>query len=212
MPRAKLLVFAASCATIAGAMSFSIHIVQGQSQSWQPSPQLPPYDPYPPGILPSDIRSEEKRIEREITGIENEAIGEWKALPPVTPVGNPPIFQGSGYQAVEVLGKLLNFDLNMSPLKDTACASCHMPYAGFSGPIPSVNLTMIAYPGKLSLPGPTSGQRHDTPIHPISLYLSTTLNRACSLAETSGMDARLDTCCRVLTPSRHSFRRSIRGR
>jgi cytochrome c peroxidase len=35
----------------------------------------------------------------------------------------------------------------MSPFKDEACASCHMPYAGFSGPIPSVNLTMIAYPG-----------------------------------------------------------------
>ena len=147
MPRAKLLVFAASCATIAGAMTFSMHIVHGQSQNWQPAPQLPPYDPYPPGILPSNIRSEEKRIEREITGIENEAIGEWKALPPLMLTGNPPILQGSGYQGVEVLGKLLNYDLNMSPFKDTACASCHMPYAGFSGPIPSVNLTMIAYPG-----------------------------------------------------------------
>ena len=147
MPRAKLLVFAASCATIAGAMTFSMHIVHGQSQNWQPAPPLPPYDPYPPGILPSNIASEELRIQREVTGIENEAIGEWKALPPLTLTGQPPIFQGSGYQAVEVLGKLLNYDLNMSPLKDTACASCHMPYAGFSGPIPSVNLTMIAYPG-----------------------------------------------------------------
>ena len=147
MPRAKLMVFAASCATIAGAMSFSMHIVHGQSQNWQPASPLPPYDPYPPGILPSNIASEELRIQREVTGIENEAIGEWKALPPLTLTGNPPIFQGSGYQAVEVLGKLLNYDLNMSPLKDTACASCHMPYAGFSGPIPSVNLTMIAYPG-----------------------------------------------------------------
>jgi hypothetical protein len=35
----------------------------------------------------------------------------------------------------------------MSPFQNEACASCHMPYAGFSGPIPSVNLTMIAYPG-----------------------------------------------------------------
>src|ERR1700731_2823521 len=41
----------------------------------------------------------------------------------------------------------MNFDLNMSPLKDVGCASCHMPYVGFSGPIPSVNLTMISYPG-----------------------------------------------------------------
>ncbi|MFZ0989148.1 MAG: cytochrome c peroxidase, partial [Xanthobacteraceae bacterium] len=31
--------------------------------------------------------------------------------------------------------------------RNVACASCHMPYAGFSGPIPSVNLTIVAYPG-----------------------------------------------------------------
>src|SRR5260370_1044532 len=43
-------------------------------------------------------------------------------------------------------GKLLNYDQNMSPFRNEACAFCHMPYAAFSGPIPSVNLTMIAYP------------------------------------------------------------------
>src|ERR1700689_4982518 len=104
MPRAKLPGFAASCATIAGAMTFPMQLVHGQSQNWQPAPPLPPYDPYPPGILPSNIASEELRIQREVTGIENEAIGEWQALPPGTPVGLPPIFQGSGYPAVEVLG------------------------------------------------------------------------------------------------------------
>src|SRR5260370_18170273 len=67
--------------------------------------------------------------------------------PPVTPTGQPPTLQGSGYAAVTTLGKLLNFDENMSPFRNTACAFFHMPYAGFSGPIPSVNLTMIAYPG-----------------------------------------------------------------
>jgi cytochrome c peroxidase len=41
----------------------------------------------------------------------------------------------------------LNFDETISPFNNTACASCHMPYVAFSGPIPSVNLTMIAYPG-----------------------------------------------------------------
>jgi cytochrome c peroxidase len=41
----------------------------------------------------------------------------------------------------------LNFDENMSPFRTEACAFCHMPYAAFSGPIPSVNLTMVAYPG-----------------------------------------------------------------
>jgi cytochrome c peroxidase len=143
--QARVLVgVAAACAAIAGAMFISNHRVHGQS--WQ-QPPLPPYDPYPPGILPFNIASEEARIQREVNGIFQEAIGQWQALPPLKLTGQPPILQGSGYQGVEVLGKLLNFDLNMSPLKDTACASCHMPYVGFSGPIPSVNLTMIAYPG-----------------------------------------------------------------
>src|SRR5215204_2135492 len=55
--------------------------------------------------------------------------------------------QGTGYDAVRILGGLMNYDESMSPFRNVACASCHMPYAGFSGPIPSVNLTMIAYPG-----------------------------------------------------------------
>jgi cytochrome c peroxidase len=41
----------------------------------------------------------------------------------------------------------MNYDKTMSPNNNQACASCHMPYVAFSGPIPSVNLTMIAYPG-----------------------------------------------------------------
>jgi cytochrome c peroxidase len=105
------------------------------------------YDPYPPGILPADLGSEVIRVEREVNSIFKESIGQWHALPPPNVQANPPTLQGSGYQAVEVLGKLLNFDQNMSPLKNEACGFCHMPYAGFSGPIPSVNLTMVAYPG-----------------------------------------------------------------
>ena len=105
------------------------------------------YDPYPPGILPADLGFEAARVEREVNTIFKEAIGQWQALPPLNVQGNPPTLQGSGYQAVEILGKLLNFDQNMSPFKNEACAFCHMPYAGFSGPIPSVNLTMVAYPG-----------------------------------------------------------------
>jgi len=61
--------------------------------------------------------------------------------------GNPPVLQGTGYDAVRILGGLLDFDENMSPFRNEACSFCHMPYAGFSGPIPSVNLTMVAYPG-----------------------------------------------------------------
>jgi cytochrome c peroxidase len=120
-----------------------------------------PYNPYPPGILPADLESELDRVRREITVIFQQALAQWHALPPPNLTGQPPTLQGSGYGMVQTLGKLMNFDLNMSPFKNVACASCHMPYAGFSGPIPSVNLTMIAYPGSFRFrAGKRTAQRY----------------------------------------------------
>src|SRR5882724_13067107 len=107
----------------------------------------PLYNPYPPGILPADLESEIARVLREIQGIFQQALAQFRALPPPNLTGQPPTLQGSGYQMVQTLGKLMNFDETISPFKNQACASCHMPYAGFSGPIPSVNLTMVAFPG-----------------------------------------------------------------
>jgi cytochrome c peroxidase len=106
--------------------------------------QPTPYSPYPPGILPPDLNTELSRVQGEVTTIFTEAVGQWHALPPLTFTGLPPTLQGTGYEAVRTLGKLMNFDQTISVFKNVACASCHMPYAGFSGPIPSVNLTMIA--------------------------------------------------------------------
>jgi cytochrome c peroxidase len=110
------------------------------------------YDPYPPGIVPADLDSEVERVQREVRGLESQTLAEWHALPEVTRsntqgVGNPPTLQGTGYQSMWTLGKLLLFDENMSPNRNVACNFCHMPYVAFSGPIPSVNQTMVAYPG-----------------------------------------------------------------
>jgi cytochrome c peroxidase len=117
-----------------------------QNQNGKPRPAAI-YNPYPPGILPADITPELERVRREVRFIFNETLAAARALPAPVLTGQPPTLQGTGYQAVQILGKLLNFDENMSPFRNQACASCHMPYAGFSGPIPSVNLTMVAYPG-----------------------------------------------------------------
>ena len=64
------------------------------------------------------------------------------------------------------------YDKNISPNRNEACASCHMPYAGFSGPIPSVNLTMIAYPGTAHFrAGKRTAQRHPySPFFPVLQY------------------------------------------
>jgi cytochrome c peroxidase len=146
----------AACMTIAVAMSVSRHIVHGQSQ-----PPTTIYNPYPTGILPSNITPELARVLREVNGIEAEAITQWHALAPPTLTGNPPILQNTGVASVEILGKLMNFDKNISPNENVACASCHMPYAAYSGPIPSVNLTMIAYPGSVHFrAGKRTAQRY----------------------------------------------------
>ena len=109
-----------------------------------------PYDPYPstPAILPAGLDLEIARVQREVQTVFNRYFAEWKALNP-TPhnTGNPPILVPNGYEAQRILGGLLNFDAKISPFQNEACAFCHMPYAAFSGPIQSVNATMVAYPG-----------------------------------------------------------------
>jgi cytochrome c peroxidase len=124
--------------------------------------QSPPvYDPYPDGILAPKVQAELRRVQREVRGIYDQYLQQMQALPPPIVAGNPPTLQGSGEDAQRILGGLLNYDLNMSPFKNEACASCHMPYAGFSGPIPNVNLTMIAYPGTVRFrAGKRTAQRY----------------------------------------------------
>src|SRR5437870_7816091 len=124
-------------------------------------PPKRPYDPYPRGILPRDLEPELDRVRREVGFIFDQALAEMRALPPLTRTSNPPTMHGSRYAAVRTLGKLMNFDENMSPFKNEACASCHMPYAAYSGPIPSVNLTMVAYPGSFRFrAGKRTAQRY----------------------------------------------------
>jgi cytochrome c peroxidase len=134
-----------------------------------------PYNPYPPGILPADLEPELDRVRREVRFIYNQALGESRALPPFTRTSNPPTIHGSGYAATRTLGKLMNFDENMSPFRNVACASCHLPYAAFSGPIPSVNLTMVAYPGSYRYrAGKRTAQRYTySPRFPVLQYNET---------------------------------------
>jgi cytochrome c peroxidase len=140
--RATLTILA--CAAILGSIT---GCNSGSASAQSPNPPSPDYNPYPPGILPSDLDNEIARVSGEIHTIFNEALTQASKLPPLTLTGNPPTFQGTGYTAQQVLGKLLNYDSDMSPSRSGSCASCHMPYAGFGGPIPSVNLTMSAYNG-----------------------------------------------------------------
>jgi cytochrome c peroxidase len=181
MKRTKTFGMVLVCAGLAGTVLLFSGRVHAQNNGNNGNgnngkPVIPtPYNPYPPGILPADLDSELARVFREINGIEQEAVAQWRTLGPVTYTGQPPIIKGNGYDAVRILGKLMNFDTNISPFKNVACASCHMPYVGFSGPIPSVNLTMIAYPGSFHYrAGKRTAQRYTySPDFPVLEYNTT---------------------------------------
>src|SRR5258708_40320189 len=119
------------------------------SPSWSTGNRQHPgvYNLYPPGILPSNLSSEIARVLREVDVIESRALARWHALKPPILTGQPPVLQNTGTEAVETLGELMLFDKNISPNKNQPSTSCHIPYAAFTRPIPSVNLTMVAFPG-----------------------------------------------------------------
>src|SRR5258708_22346950 len=171
MRQTRLIALSAACATIAAAMFILVHIVRGQSEEAS-APFKSVYNPYPPGILPSNLSSEVARVLREVDVIEDRALAQWHALEPPIVAGQPPILQNTGTAAMETLGELMLFDKNISPNKNQACASCHMPYAGFSGPIPSVNLTMVAFPGTVHFRArKRTAQRHPySPFFPVLQY------------------------------------------
>jgi cytochrome c peroxidase len=162
----KRIIFITSAVCAAGLIAFIVgsHTLSAQDEhAGKGDKDKPPpaYNPYPPGILPLDLDSEIFRVRSEVNFIEKEALAQWGALTPPTLTGQPPTLQGTGQRANQLLGKLMNFDENMSPFRDRACGFCHMPYAGFSGPIPSVNLTMVAYPGSFQFrAGKRTAQRY----------------------------------------------------
>ena len=87
-------------------------------------------------FAPATLR-EIGRVEAEIDRIEAETLKRVAA-----PASNQ-------VQQIELLGKLLLFDKELSVNRNEACAFCHMPEAGFAGPISEINRTTGAYPGSV---------------------------------------------------------------
>src|SRR6266852_8096548 len=167
MRERRLTALVILCAVVAATLLISTQFMSAQNGTGQEGKgndrdQPPPfYNPYPPGILPPDLVQEIERVRGEVRSIETEAIAQWQALTPPTLTNQPPILANTGMRANQLLGKLMNFDENMSPFQNRACGFCHMPYVGFSGPIPSVNLTMVAYPGSYAFrAGKRTAQRY----------------------------------------------------
>ena len=52
-------------------------------------------------------------------------------------------------QQIELLGKLMLYDKQLSVNRNEACAFCHMPETGFTGPVSELNRTTGSYPGSV---------------------------------------------------------------
>jgi cytochrome c peroxidase len=84
-------------------------------------------------------------------------------------IGTPPDNQ---VQQVELLGKLMLFDKELSVNRNEACAFCHMPETGFTGPISELNKTTGSYPGSVRTRfGNRKPQTHSyAPLSPVLHY------------------------------------------
>src|SRR5262249_18334305 len=52
-------------------------------------------------------------------------------------------------QQIELLGKLMLYDKDLSVNRNEACAFCHTPETGFTGPVSELNRTTGSYPGSV---------------------------------------------------------------
>jgi len=88
-------------------------------------------------MLSPQALQEIAQVEAEIDRIEAQTV-ERLAAPPDNQV-----------QQIELLGKLLLYDKQLSVNRNEACAFCHMPKAGFTGPLSELNRTTGSYPGSV---------------------------------------------------------------
>src|ERR1700726_3652891 len=87
-------------------------------------------------LSPQALR-EIAQVEAEIDRIEAQT-AERLAKPPDNQV-----------QQVELLGKLIVFDQQLSVYRNEACMFCHTPETGFTGPVSELNRTTGSYPGSV---------------------------------------------------------------
>ena len=103
-----LIAMAAGCAAGLALVTLS-HAASTEQQAQCPNTEIlgnpPVYFPYPPGLIPSDLCSEVKRVQREVDVIFKGALAEWRALPPPTPRGSATNTAGNGLPGVGIAWK-----------------------------------------------------------------------------------------------------------
>ncbi|MFY9899421.1 MAG: cytochrome c peroxidase, partial [Xanthobacteraceae bacterium] len=114
---------------IAGGAIISLFIATGSATAIDIEPTS--------ATLTPQVLKEIAQVEAEIDRIEAQTV-ERVAAPPDNQV-----------QQIELLGKVMLYDKELSVNRNEACAFCHMPETGFTGPVSELNRTTGAYPGSV---------------------------------------------------------------
>jgi cytochrome c peroxidase len=149
MKQNRLLQLATVCVTVATVICFPQHVVHGQA-STTPTP-IPPFavcsgNVNVASLLPGGAHedSDVATAASFITLTESNLLQE--------------VAQSSSldqYHMITLLGKTEIYDVNLSPLKDIACATCHVPYTGFRGSTSIFNATTASQPGGVPITNAT---------------------------------------------------------
>ena len=83
-------------------------------------------------LLSASVEREIERVVAEIDQVEAQTLAQSSSAP------------SDLAQRTFLLGKLLMFDKHLSVNRNEACAFCHMPETGFTGPISELNATSVA--------------------------------------------------------------------
>src|ERR1700737_3600054 len=90
-----------------------------------------------PSPLSAAALREIAQVEHEIDRIEAQTLERLAALP------------DNQVQQIELLGKAMLYDKQLSVNRNEACAFCHMPETGFTGPVSELNRTTGSCPGSV---------------------------------------------------------------
>ncbi len=97
-------------------------------------------DPQQVVTLPPDAQAAIQAVEARIDRYEASYLKRFLANPPD---------RNDQFANETTLGALLLYDRTLSVKRNEACAFCHMPETGFTGPVSSLNQTTGSYPGSV---------------------------------------------------------------
>lgn len=157
MNQTRLLALAAGCATVAAVMSLTHYVVHGQGEVLQESSSSSSTTTIPKfavcsgninvaSLLPGGAHEDPDVV----IGVAFITLTEQTALQQVQQSASLDL-----YHKITLLGKTEIYDTNLSPFKNIACATCHVPYTGFRGQSSVFNATTASQPGGVAVTNAT---------------------------------------------------------